>query len=213
MKWTSIWTVFSMKTLWLSPLLIRVQSFRQANPKVSIVGLVGRAVQGGFRVALSRVYLRGCIRGALVSVNGKPMIENKGQMIFGDEVRVWSNIVQAKLFTGSDGRLLVGKNSRLNGVHIDANNLVQIGSNVRIAPYSVIIDSDFHDVKDHFATGKSAPVIIEDDVWIATRATILKGVRIAKGSVVASGAVVTHDVPPYTVVAGVPARVIKHLQG
>jgi maltose O-acetyltransferase len=89
--------------------------------------------------------------------------------------------------------------------------LVKIGENVRIAPYTIILDSDFHDIKDHFADGPSKPVIIEDNVWLATRCTILKGVRIGKGSVVAAGSVVTKDVPPNCIVAGVPARVIKEI--
>ena len=54
------------------------------------------------------------------------------------------------------------------------------------------------------------PVIIEDDVWIGARVTILPGCRICKGSVIAAGAVVTRDVPPYTIVGGVPARFIKN---
>jgi acetyltransferase-like isoleucine patch superfamily enzyme len=53
---------------------------------------------------------------------------------------------------------------------------------------------------------------IEDDVWIATRVTILKGVRIGKGSVIAAGAIVTKDVPPYCVAAGTPARVVKKIE-
>jgi Acetyltransferase (isoleucine patch superfamily) len=55
------------------------------------------------------------------------------------------------------------------------------------------------------------PIIIENDVWIATGVIVLPGVRIGEGSVVAAGAVVTTDVPPYTLVGGVPARVIKQL--
>lgn len=52
-------------------------------------------------------------------------------------------------------------------------------------------------------------VIIEDDIWIGARAIILDGVRIGRGAVVAAGAVVTRDVPPYTIVGGVPARILK----
>lgn len=52
-------------------------------------------------------------------------------------------------------------------------------------------------------------VIIEDDVWIGTRAIILHGTRIGRGSIVAAGAVVTKSVPPYSIVAGVPAEVVK----
>ena len=55
----------------------------------------------------------------------------------------------------------------------------------------------------------ATPVVIEDDVLIGANAVILEGVRVGRGSVVAAGAVVINDVPPETVVAGVPARVIK----
>ena len=52
-------------------------------------------------------------------------------------------------------------------------------------------------------------IIVEDDVWIGARATILKGVTIGEGSIVGACSVVTHDVPPYSIVAGNPAKVIK----
>jgi len=55
------------------------------------------------------------------------------------------------------------------------------------------------------------PVIIEDDVLIGANAVVLEGVRVGKGSVVAAGAIVTQDIPPYSVAAGVPARVIKQI--
>lgn len=57
----------------------------------------------------------------------------------------------------------------------------------------------------------ATPVIVEDDVLIGANAVVLEGVRIGKGSVVAAGAVVTKDVPPYTVVAGMPAKFIKEI--
>jgi acetyltransferase-like isoleucine patch superfamily enzyme len=57
----------------------------------------------------------------------------------------------------------------------------------------------------------AAPITIETNVWIGAAATVLPGVTIGADSVVAAGAVVTHDVPPATVVAGVPAAVIRHL--
>ncbi len=56
-------------------------------------------------------------------------------------------------------------------------------------------------------------IVIEDDVWIGAGAVVTDGVRIGRGAVVAAGAVVTHDVPPHTVVAGVPARVVKTISG
>jgi maltose O-acetyltransferase len=84
---------------------------------------------------------------------------------------------------------------------------------VRIAPYVIIIDDDYHDVQDHFgAVGKKSPIVIEDNVWIAMDAKILKGVTVGKGSVIATSAVVTKDVPPFSIVAGIPAKVIKQVQ-
>jgi acetyltransferase-like isoleucine patch superfamily enzyme len=190
----------------------RITWYRQKNPDISTLGLVGTIIQGMWRILLARVYLRNANKvGKLVSVNGKPIIGNLGQMFFDDEVRIWSVIERTKLYTGKDGKLVVGRNSRLNGVHIDARELVEIGDTVQIGPYTIIMDSDFHDLKDHSKDGPSKPIYIEDDVWIATRVTILKGVRIGKGSVIAAGAIVTKDVPPYCVAAGTPARVVKKI--
>ncbi|MEX1241454.1 MAG: acyltransferase [Cyclobacteriaceae bacterium] len=197
----------------LSVLKSKLTVFRETNQDASVLDLFANLIKGGLRLLAAKIYLRNCTKvGKWVSVNGKPVIDNQGEMLIADEVRIWSTIVQAKLYTGKDGKLIIGRNSRLNGVHIDVRQLVEIGQNVRIAPYTIILDSDFHDVRDHFAEGDSRPVYIEDDVWIATRATILKGTRIGKGSVVAAGAVVTRDVPPYCLAGGVPARVIKKLK-
>ena len=71
-----------------------------------------------------------------------------------------------------------------------------------------IMDSDFHHIEseNHVMT---KPVTIRDNVWIGNGATILKGVTIGEGSVIAAKSVVTRDVPPHTIVAGNPAKVIK----
>ena len=90
---------------------------------------------------------------------------------------------------------------------------IRIGNDVRIAPHVMIITANhkFDDVTRPIAKQgvERKSIVIEDDVWIAGRANIMAGVTVGRGSVVAAGAVVTHDVPPYSVVAGVPARVIK----
>jgi acetyltransferase-like isoleucine patch superfamily enzyme len=85
-------------------------------------------------------------------------------------------------------------------------NSITIGENVAIAKEVIIRDSDSHKVSNSVVT---APVVIGNHVWIGTRAMILKGVTIGDGAVVAAGAVVTKDVPPHSVVAGVPAKVVK----
>mgnify|MGYP006151194979 CR=1 FL=1 len=82
-----------------------------------------------------------------------------------------------------------------------------IGNNVDIAQETNIWTLE-HDVHDDFHTDTGGDVIIEDYVWIASRCTILPGVKIAKGAVVASNSVVTKDVPQMAIVGGVPAKII-----
>jgi maltose O-acetyltransferase len=90
---------------------------------------------------------------------------------------------------------------------LDLRGGLEIGADVSISPEVMILTSA-HDVNHpHFAL-TVAPVVIEDNVWIGSRATVMPGVRIGRGAVVASGAVVTRDVDPLTIVGGVPARPI-----
>lgn len=109
----------------------------------------------------------------------------------------------------------IGDNIIINrNVMITARSKITIGNDVLIGSNVVINDSN-HVFKDRSVPitkqGHTAePIVIEDDVWIASDAVILKGVHIGKGAVIAAGSVVTKDVEPYTVVAGVPARKIKN---
>ena len=84
---------------------------------------------------------------------------------------------------------------------------ITIGDNVAISENVIIRDSDNHSINNNVS--RSAPITIDDNVLICMGATILKGVHIGEGSIIAAGAVVTSDVPPHTMVGGVPARVIK----
>lgn len=162
----------------------------------------------------ARWYLRKCKSlGSMVSVYKKPQISIKGEAHIGEQVRIWSVFSRAKIFVNKGAVLKIGKNSRINGVHLSVNHRVEIGDNVRLAPYTIIVDSDFHKVDDHFSDeGASKAIIIEDEVWVTMNCMIMKGVRIGKGAVVAAGAVVTRDVPPYTIVGGVPAKVIRKIE-
>lgn len=90
---------------------------------------------------------------------------------------------------------------------------IQVGANV-IMGAGVRVFSENHNYDDPTIPirkqgERRARVFIEDDCWVGASAIVLAGVRVGEGSVVAAGAVVTRDVPPYSVVAGVPARVIK----
>jgi maltose O-acetyltransferase len=93
-----------------------------------------------------------------------------------------------------------------------AGGPIKIGNNVRMANF-IILETTGHNIDDTSRPIRKqgiyrTPVVIEDDVWIGDRVTII-GVTVGQGAVVASGAVVTKDVAPYTIVGGVPARVIR----
>jgi acetyltransferase-like isoleucine patch superfamily enzyme len=91
---------------------------------------------------------------------------------------------------------------------LDARDRLEIGSNVSISPQVAILTTQ-HDPDDPDFGLVSRPITIEDHVWIGTRAMIMPGVRLGRGCVVAAGAVVTRDVAPMEIVAGIPARRIR----
>ena len=114
----------------------------------------------------------------------------------------------------SGSRIIVDRDAELkiksgymnfNSVII-ANKKITIGDGVTIASGVVIRDSDSHKTKEE---GNTKEINIGNHVWIGTNAIILKGVNIGDNSVVAAGSVVTKDVPKNSMVAGVPAKVIK----
>lgn len=137
------------------------------------------------------------------------------------------------------GRVKIGDYCSLgSGTRIDCRETITIGSHVLISWDVLIADYDPHpldpaervvemeysfgNLLPRFSAGWSGkseytprfvrkPVVIEDDVWIGARAIIMKGVRIGRGSVIGSGAIVTHDVPPNSVAVGNPAKVVKTL--
>jgi len=112
----------------------------------------------------------------------------------------------------------IGKNSLVGEYSvIRGQGGVQIGDRVYTSPFSQIIAVNhvFEDPEKPFVEqGITAEgIIVEDDVWIGAGAIITDGVRVGRGAVIAAGAVVTKDVPPHTVVGGVPAKVIRSIDG
>lgn len=125
-------------------------------------------------------------------------LSEKAVVYYGAEIRQPSNISIGK---GS----IIGDNSILDG-----RNGIKIGDNVVFAS-NVRIWTEQHDHRDPWfrcETQEHRPVIIDDRAWIGSHTVILHSVHIGEGAVVAAGSVVTHDVPPYTIVAGIPAKKI-----
>lgn len=187
------------------------KGIQKSGLKVKIF-LLFRLFELGINLIVTKWRLRKCQQvGRIAFSKGRPKIKNKGRIEIGNVNRILSDISVVRFGVSKGGFLKIGNNCRLNGPQISVSNKVIIGNNCRLAPQVIIMDGDHHDTKNRLEEGKSSPIIIEDDAWIATRAMVMKGVTIGKGAVVAAGAVVTKDVPPYTVVAGVPAKIIKKL--
>ena len=109
--------------------------------------------------------------------------------------------------------ITVGKNVFINsGCCFQDQGGIEIGNDVLIGQQVVIATLDHDLIPEKRANMMPAPVKIGNQVWIGAHATILSGVTIGNGAVVAAGAVVTKDVPENTVVAGVPAKIIKTIQ-
>lgn len=106
----------------------------------------------------------------------------------------------------------IGDKSYINhDSEIRCRERITIGNNVSIAYNVLLQDSDYHTTYDDNGNPKpqTLPVVIEDNVWIGANAIILKGVTVGEGTIVAAGSVVTKSVPPYSLVGGNPARIIK----
>lgn len=112
------------------------------------------------------------------------------------------------------GDVIIGNHTRV-GLHNTIIGPVTIGDHVNLAQ-GITVTALNHNFAD---TDKSideqgistSPIVIEDDIWIGANAVVLPGVTIGHHSVVAAGAVVTKDVPPHSLVAGVPAKIIRQL--
>jgi acetyltransferase-like isoleucine patch superfamily enzyme len=98
------------------------------------------------------------------------------------------------------------------GVRIDSASRVEIGSNTMLAAGVYVTDADWHGIYDRpRPIGKTAPVVLEDNVWVGDGAVIGKGVTIGANSIVGAGAVVTKPLPANVIAAGNPAAVVREL--
>ena len=115
-------------------------------------------------------------------------------------------------YTNCGTNTTVGKRVFINsGCRFQDQGGITIGDDVLLG-HNVVLATLNHDpVVARRASMLPAPIVIGDKVWIGANATVLPGVTIGKGAIVAAGAVVHRDVPPFTVVGGVPARILREL--
>ena len=110
------------------------------------------------------------------------------------------------------GRIVVGDYGLIcPGVRISSASQISIGDNCMIASGVYLTDSDWHDVYNRIAFGKSDPIDIANNVWIGDSAIVCKGVTIGENSIVGAGAVVVNPIPANCIAAGNPAQVVRHL--
>lgn len=142
----------------------------------------------------------------LLGKNTKIVVTRRGKLIIGKMLEAR----RMDYISVQDGVMRIGNNVFMNqNVSVTCMESVQIGDRCIIANNVVIVDHDHDYVNGGFAT---APVKIEKDVWIGANATVLKGVTIGEGAIVAAGSVVNKDVPAHTMVAGAPAKVVKEIK-
>jgi acetyltransferase-like isoleucine patch superfamily enzyme len=139
----------------------------------------------------------------------------KGRITLGPDCTIApGTVIQGNIEMGTNcsvqtGSILIGY-----GTADDPAGRIKLGDNVRIAPYVQMIGGNHRFADPDTPITRQGmdckPIILGDDVWVAGRATIMAGVTVGTGAVIGAGAVVTKDVPPYAVVGGVPAKIIKY---
>ena len=142
---------------------------------------------------------------ALKSSGGK--IEIGDNALIRDGVKIQGGSEPTSFFRAGKSFAVNHNSSILFGGGIEIGDYVMIAPNVTITSGGHSIDRDLIMMKQESLFSK---VIIEDDVWIGSNSVILPGVKLAKGTVVGAGSVVTKDSEPFSIIAGVPAKIIKY---
>lgn len=194
-----------------------------------LVPLLLTARNGALALYKSRMFKRACLLGEDVAIGPDASCSNGS----GDVRRVWvadHATIYGVLTCGPEGRIVVGRHSYIGGrTLVESMASVCIGDDVAISHDCYIMDSNSHPTSpavrrstlrefaetrrnvERLAETDRAPIEIQSNVWIGFNSIILKGVTVGRGSIVACGSVVTANVPPFSVAAGNPARVVKTL--
>ena len=163
--------------------------------------ILGRdTLRRAYGIARARVLFRGCTLGHRVWALGEVRVRHEGAIVLGNQVFFLEGPIASELICHRGAHLRVGDQTGFNyGVSIEAHESVEIGARCLIASMVRITDR---------GARRTAPVRIEDDVWIGHGAILEPGVTIGKGAVVSAGSVVTTDVPAGRLALGNPARML-----
>lgn len=147
-------------------------------------------------------------KGSIVKWNAKLNVSPINPFVLGARSIIENNTV----VDNGVGAVVIGKNTRI-GLGNTVIGPVKVGDNV-ITAQNVVMSGLNHNYEDINRPIREQgvsmkPIVIEDEVWVGANSTVTAGVTIGRHSVIAAGSVVVKDVPPYSVCAGVPARVIK----
>ena len=148
------------------------------------------------------------IRGARITIGDNFYLSS------GNGVNPIASNLQADVYVEPGATLTIGNNVGMSSTRLWIHESARIGNNVKIGGCVLITDTDAHPM-DYMARRssnegtKSAPIVIEDDVWVGAHSIILKGVTIGARSIIGAGSVVTKNIPADCVAAGNPCRVIK----
>lgn len=157
--------------------------------------------------------------------NGEMSIGENFTLTSGDCINPLCRNIRACIFITHGGKITIGNHVGMSSPSIWIRESLTIGNHVNIGGNCLILDTDTHqidylarrgqkvvDPNDPKTTIQSAPITIEDDVWVGANCIILKGVTIGARSVIGAGSIVTRDIPSDCIAAGTPAKVIKSLK-
>ena len=164
-------------------------------------------------------YTKNIVLGNNVSIGVYAILDGNSEK-YNPSITIGNNthLASFAVIDAQGGFVKIGENCSVNPFCIlYGHGGLEIGNGVRIAAKTTIIPANHRfdriDIPQYKQSLIKKGIKIEDDVWIGTNVTILDGVTIHRGSVVGGGAVVTKDIPPYSVAVGVPAKVIKRRIG
>ena len=155
-----------------------------------------------------------CEIGKSVRVKSSALFQGQGNLIIHDQVTLGYDLAGginlSTILQPREPRSIIQIGQRtviMNGCEFIARTAITVGADCRIGPHTLIYDADFHSLTPHQRNelGKTAAVLLEDNVWVGSRSMILKGVNIGRDAVVAAGSVVTKNVLAGAIVAGNPA--------